>query len=74
MAHIGRPWRGQLAVTVGGEGALSGQVTGGSREFEGLVGSYMEQWAISGVSQSDELRGTISLQTTAEYPLAEASL
>ncbi|HEY5623436.1 MAG TPA: hypothetical protein VIV14_06715 [Gammaproteobacteria bacterium] len=65
----GRAWTGQLAMTIGADDAQSGWITGGSHEFDGLGGAYTEQWAISGVSQSGELRGTISLQTTAEYAL-----
>ena len=64
----GRAWSGDIAMTVGGEGAISGRVAGGSEEFDGLGGSYTEQWAISGVTESGELRGTINLQTTSEFP------
>ncbi len=64
----GRAWSGEVAMTVTGEGTVSGQVASGSDEFDGLVGSYTEQWAISGVSESGELRGTINLRTTSELP------
>lgn len=64
----GRAWSGDIAMTVGDEDGASGQVAGGSEEFDGLVGSYTEQWEISGVTESGELRGTINLRTTSEFP------
>ncbi|MGI9258397.1 MAG: hypothetical protein ACR2QQ_06155, partial [Gammaproteobacteria bacterium] len=64
----GLAWSGDIAMTVGGEGGVSGRVAGGSDEFDGLAGSYSEQWAISGVTESGELRGTINLRTTSEFP------
>ncbi len=62
----GQAWSGELELTLGESGADSGQIAGGSHEFEDLIGSYTEGWSISGVSQAGELRGTINLYTTAE--------
>ncbi len=63
----GQAWSGDLELTLGGQGADSGEVAGGSHEFAGLIGTYTEGWSISGVSQAGELRGTINLHTTAEF-------
>jgi len=63
----GQPWSGDLELRIGAQGAESGVVSGGSQEFAGLVGTYSEDWQISGVSQAGELRGTIMLNTTSEY-------
>jgi len=62
----GQAWSGDLELAIGPEGPDSGRVTGGSHEFAGLIGTYSEDWLISGVSQAGELRGTINLHTTAE--------
>jgi len=63
----GQPWSGDLELSIGSPGADSGLVAGGSHEFEGLIGTYSEDWLISGVSQAGELRGTIMLHTTSEF-------
>jgi hypothetical protein len=62
----GQPWSGDLEWRIGPSGDESGLVSGGSHEFEGLIGTYSEDWLISGVSQAGELRGTIMLHTTSE--------
>jgi hypothetical protein len=63
----GQPWSGDLELSIGSPGADSGLVAGGSHEFDGLIGTYSEDWLISGVSQAGELRGTIMLHTTSEF-------
>jgi hypothetical protein len=62
----GQAWSGELELAFGSVEAESGLVAGGSHEFAGLIGTYSENWLISGVSQAGELRGTIKLHTTAE--------
>ena len=62
----GRAWSGALELSIGSPEAETGRVSGGSHEFEDLVGTYREDWQVSGVSQAGELRGTIMLRTTSE--------
>ncbi len=64
----GRAWSGEVAMMLGGDESVSGRVAGGSDEFDGLGGSYTERWAITGVSEAGDLRGTINLRTTSEFP------
>lgn len=61
----GVAWSGALDLSIGSEEAGSGRIIGGSQEFAGLGGTYAESWAISGVSQAGDLRGTIELHTIA---------
>ena len=56
---------GALELRIGSAEAGSGRIVGGSHEFAALGGTYAESWAISGVSQAGDLRGTIELQTIA---------
>ena len=62
---VGQAWSGALELTIGSEEAGSGRLVGGSHEFAGLGGTYAENWAISGVSQAGDLRGTFELHTIA---------
>ena len=62
----GRPWSGDLEWSAGGGGDESGLVVGGNDEFAGLLGTYKEDWLISGVNPAGELRGTIILRTISE--------
>ncbi len=62
----GRAWSGGLELTIGSGEAVSGRVIGGSHEFADLIGTYAENWSISGVSQAGDLRGTIQLHTIAQ--------
>jgi hypothetical protein len=62
----GSSWSGQLAMNMSTASDRSGRLFGGTSEFEGLVGSYSEDWLVTGVGQAGELRGTIRLHTTAE--------
>jgi len=55
----GKSWIGQLTVTMTPE---AGTLAAGSGEFEGLIGSYTENWALAGVGDG-ELLGTIELAT-----------
>ena len=64
----GESWSGELELGVASADAGAGSVAGGSHEFAGLTGTYEENWLISGVSQAGELRGTIMLNTTSEFP------
>ncbi len=61
----GEAWSGALEVSIGSEETGSGRMAGGSHEFAGLGGTYVENWAVSGVSQAGDLRGTIELHTIA---------
>jgi len=58
----GSEWSGELAVTL--TPTETGNVVAGSGEFDGLGGNYTETWALTGVVDSGELRGTIELNTT----------
>ena len=61
----GQAWSGALELSIGSDEAGSGRIAGGSHEFANLGGTYAENWAISGVSQAGDLRGTIELHTIA---------
>jgi hypothetical protein len=58
----GSEWNGELAVTLTPTSEV-GSVAAGSGEFDGFGGSYTETWALTGVGDSGELRGTIALDT-----------
>ena len=55
----GKSWVGQAKVAMTPE---AGTLEAGSGEFEGLLGSYTENWLLAGVSEG-ELLGTIELNT-----------
>jgi hypothetical protein len=57
----GAAWTGEAHWSLGGGG--TGAVAEASGEFAGLTGSYTEDWTITGVDESGELRGTIELST-----------
>jgi len=57
----GTAWTGDAHWSLGGGG--TGAVAEASGEFAGLTGSYTEDWTITGVDESGELRGTIELST-----------
>jgi hypothetical protein len=59
----GRAWDGELEIAVASDRDRGGEVVGGSDEFEGLSGRYSETWTVTGVGDSGELRGTITLDT-----------
>jgi hypothetical protein len=59
--YTGAVWSGEARLSLGGPYMSSVR---GSGEFEGLTGSYAETWVITGVDDTGELRGTISLDTT----------
>jgi hypothetical protein len=56
----GRPWTGDVEVSVAGQDA--GSVAGGGGEFEGLTGRYAESWTVTGAGDGG-LQGTITLDT-----------
>lgn len=59
-----RPNSGAFATDVRVEATGgSGQIFGGSREFEDLVGTYEEEWRLTGVTDTGALRGTVVLRT-----------
>lgn len=62
----GQAWSGGIDLSMGFEQAGSNRIIGGSHEFADLVGTYAENWLISGVSRAGDLRGTITLQTIAQ--------
>jgi hypothetical protein len=40
-----------------------GAVVGGTREFEGLIGTYTETWTVASVDEDGRVSGTIELGT-----------
>lgn len=59
-----RPDSGAFAMDVRVEATGgSGQIAGGSREFEDLIGTYEEEWRLTGVTDTGALRGTVVLRT-----------
>ena len=60
----GEPWAGDLDFLVGDPLSPSGEVRGGTSEFNELTGTYTERWHITGLGNAGELRGTIELDTT----------
>lgn len=64
----GKAWDGELAVAMTAE--APGVVVAGSGEFGSLAGSYTEQWAISGLDEAGQMRGTIELDTVTRGPEA----
>lgn len=59
-----RPNSGAFATDIRVEATGgTGQVFGGSREFKDLVGSYEEEWRLTGVTDTGALRGTVLLRT-----------
>ena len=67
--NAGESWDGDLRVQVGAEGSESGRIVWGSQEFENLDGTYFENWLITGVDPSGDLRGTIELDTVITHSL-----
>ena len=67
LARMGRadgePWTGDLRLPLISEAEGSGQVIGGSGEFQGLRGVYSENWLLTGVGSAGELQGTLELST-----------
>jgi hypothetical protein len=63
--YTGAGWSGDVRLSLGGPWVSS---MTGSGEFAGLTGSYRETWNITGVDETGELRGTISLDTATGHP------
>ena len=59
----GTPWNGDLRITISSGEDGSGRVASGTREFEGLAGTYSETWLLTGVGDAGELQGTVELST-----------
>jgi hypothetical protein len=57
----GKAWDGQVVVPMPREGG--GAVVGGTREFEGLIGTYTETWTVASVDEDGRVSGTIELGT-----------
>jgi hypothetical protein len=53
-------WSGTARLDLGANG---GRVISGSEEFDQFLGQYSEVWALTGVSETGELHGTIELAT-----------
>jgi hypothetical protein len=64
----GKPWTGEVKVSLTPKTDGSGIVAAGSDEFDGLEGSYAELWTITGVDETGTLRGTIELETVTHRP------
>jgi len=60
----GDAWAGEFELLVGGTQPRMGEVRGGTSEFGALTGNFTERWRITGIGETGELRGTISLDTT----------
>jgi hypothetical protein len=57
----GKAWDGKVVVPMAREGA--GAVVAGTREFEGLLGTYTEAWTVASVDEDGRVSGTIELDT-----------
>jgi len=64
----GKPWTGEVKLSLTPNNDGRGVVAAGSDEFEGLEGSYSEVWTITGVDEAGALRGTIELDTVTRRP------
>jgi hypothetical protein len=63
----GNAWDGRAAVTMISPGEL-GVVATGTGEFEGLSGSYTEEWTVAAVDENGRISGTIELKTITSQP------
>jgi hypothetical protein len=61
--RAGTTWVGDISLRRSPAETGAARITGGSREFEGIRGEYSEEWRVTGVDESGELRGTIELTT-----------
>ena len=57
----GRAWDGQVLLPMVQEDA--GAVVAGTREFEGLQGTFTETWTVASVDEDGRVSGTIELGT-----------
>jgi hypothetical protein len=64
----GKTWTGEVKVNLTPQAGGSGVVAAGSDEFQGLEGSFVEIWTITGVDENGLLRGTIELDTVTHHP------
>jgi hypothetical protein len=63
----GSAWDGRVSVPMIAQGQL-GAVTAGTGEFEGLSGSYTEDWTVAAVDEGGRLSGTVELNTVTSLP------
>jgi hypothetical protein len=63
----GKAWSGRVSVPMIPQGQL-GVVTAGTGEFEGLSGSYTEDWTVAAIDEDGRLSGTVELNTVTSLP------
>jgi hypothetical protein len=63
----GKAWDGGISVPMIAPGQL-GAVMAGTGEFEGLSGSYTEDWTVAAVAEDGRLSGTVELNTVTSLP------
>jgi hypothetical protein len=63
----GKAWDGKVAVSMIPQGQ-TGAVAAGTGEFEGLNGSYTEEWTVAAIGEDGRLSGTVELNTVTSLP------
>jgi hypothetical protein len=63
----GKTWNGEVTVPMIPSGE-AGVVAAGTGEFEGLAGSYTEEWTLAAVDEDGQLSGTVAINSVTSRP------
>lgn len=63
----GNAWGGEATVSMIPRGEV-GELAAGTGEFQGLAGSYTEEWTVVAVDEDGRLSGTVEINTITSRP------